>query len=185
MRGPSPAAPPGPLLLRCICRRTGAAHTLGERLCRPVLRKGSAFPGALKSKSVPILGLRLRLNRRGAASPSNQEKKGEGRKGGSFPQDRAAEPHPLLYQDPCKEQSWLYRTRRRLRRSHLQSSRPCRAPHPETMKVTFVGPGLAPARPAQGTALQSLIFKAFPQPSRARTPSFAICNLPQIVAVLK
>ena len=39
------------LVLRRICRRIGAAHTLGERLCRPVLRKGSAFPGALKSKS--------------------------------------------------------------------------------------------------------------------------------------
>ena len=39
------------LVRRRICRRTGAAHTLGERLCRPVLRKGSAFPWALQSKS--------------------------------------------------------------------------------------------------------------------------------------
>ena len=39
------------LVRRRIRRRTGGAHNLGERLCRPFLRKGSAFPGPLQSKS--------------------------------------------------------------------------------------------------------------------------------------
>ena len=56
---------------------------------------------------IPILGLRLRLHRRGAASPSNQGKEGAGRKGRAFPQDTAAEPHLSQHQDPCKVQSKL------------------------------------------------------------------------------
>ena len=55
--------------------------------------KAPPFRGRSNLNLVPILGLRLRLNRRGAASPSNQGKEGEGRKGRAFPQDRAAEPH--------------------------------------------------------------------------------------------
>jgi len=41
----------------------------GERLRRPVLRKGSAFPGRASDF---VLRLRLRLNRRGEASPKRQ-----------------------------------------------------------------------------------------------------------------
>jgi len=46
-----------------------------QRLCRPALRKGCAFPG---SASNLVSKLRLRLNRRGAASPKNKQLNSEG-----------------------------------------------------------------------------------------------------------
>jgi hypothetical protein len=60
------------------------------------LRKGFAFP---ELASDLLDRLRLRLNRRGEASPKNQQASSESRKGKAFPQDTAAEPQALIEQD--------------------------------------------------------------------------------------
>ena len=71
-----------------------------QRLRRPVLRKGFAFP---EWATDFISSLRLRLNPRGGASPKKHVA-ATARKGRAFPQDRAAQPRAITKR--IVEASW-------------------------------------------------------------------------------
>ena len=70
--GVSPA--PRVSTFQMVCRSHHCALS-GQRLRRSALRKGFAFPASALN---PVLRLRLRLNRRGAASPKKQQLSTEG-----------------------------------------------------------------------------------------------------------